>query len=157
MRVRIAGKCGSYTLQCDVIKSDFFNGVRCRSPTHIDNAVSHKLELELKNWFTSTLRLMKSVQVKLQSSRLDTHFGELLLEFTFVCHCQLKSGGNLSYEAQDEGKNDLCDSYTVCVCLSYFQLKKVSWTEETEVKIQITLFISWGLLSLFENMHTREM
>lgn len=40
MRARTAGKHGSYTLQCDVIKSDSFSRVRYGQPARIDNAVS---------------------------------------------------------------------------------------------------------------------
>lgn len=119
MKVRIGGKHGSYTLQCDVIKSDSFSRVRCGQPARIDNAVSHEIALGLRsiwNWFTSTLRLMKSVQVKLQSSRLDMHFGEPLLELTSVCRPQLKPGGKLSYKAQHEKDRwPLWQLYSLCL------------------------------------------
>ena len=115
----MAGKHGSYTLQCDVIKSDSFSGVRCGQPARIDNAASPERATGLRsirNWFTSTPRLMKSVQVKLQSSRLDMHFGESLLELTSVCRPQLKPGGKLSYKAQHERDRwPLWQLYSLCL------------------------------------------
>lgn len=59
---------------------------------------------------------MKSVQVKLQSSRLDMHFRESLLELTSVCRPQLKPGGKLSYKAQHErDKWPLRLLYSLCL------------------------------------------
>lgn len=51
MKVRIAGKHGSYTLQCDVIKSDSFNRVRCGQQARIDNAVSPEIVLGTQGQF----------------------------------------------------------------------------------------------------------
>lgn len=94
-------------------------GARCGQVAHIDNAVSPERVLGLRsirNWFTSTLRLMKSVQVKLQSSWLDMHFGESLLELTPVCRPQLKPGGKLSYKAQHERDRwPLWQLYSLCL------------------------------------------
>lgn len=129
---------GSYTLQCDVIKSDSFSRVRCGQPVRIDNAVSPEIELGLRsiqNWFTSTLRLMKSVQVKLQSSRLDMHFAEPLLELTSMCRPELKPGGKLSYKAQYERDRwPLWQLYSLCLPL----ITPAEESQSTELKRRIT-------------------
>ena len=88
---------------------------------------------------------MKSVQVKLQSSRLDMHFGESLLELTSVCRPQLKPGGKLSYKAQHEMTSVTVIQFVSASHNSSWR-KSVDWTEKgTKVKkkkkIHITLFI----------------
>lgn len=83
------------------IKSDSFSRVRCGQPALIDKSMSPEIALRLgsiQNWFTSTIQLMKSVQVKLQSSSFDMHLEESVLGLTSACCPQLKPGGKLSYK-----------------------------------------------------------
>lgn len=92
---------------------------------------------------------MKSVQVKLQSSRLDMHFGESLLELTSVCRPQLKPGGKLSYKAQHERDRwPLWQLYSLCLPFitpaeesQLIELKRRLKLKKKKKKIHITLFI----------------
>lgn len=146
-------------LQRDIIKSDSFVRVRCGQFARIDNAVSPERTAGLRsirNWFTSTAQLMKSVQVKLQSSQLDMHFRESLLELTPVCHPQLKPGGKLSYKAQPEkDRQPLWQLYNLCLPF----ITQAGERQLIELKGRLkyddsTLFILWYSQSRLSPQHS---
>lgn len=116
MQARLTSTHGSYTLQCGVVKSGSFSEVSCGWPSRIDKAVSPETPPELwsiPHWFTSTLRLMKSIQVRLQSSPLVVNFGEFLLKLTSMCRPQTEPGEKLRHKGQ-KAKDTLVSFHNFC-------------------------------------------
>lgn len=121
MRARIAGKHGSYTLQCDVIKSDMFSGVRCGQPTRIDNAVSleralglRSIEIDLPQLYDWWSPFRLNCRVLDWTCTLGTRYWNWLL-----CAALSSSQvGNWVTKHTMRGIDGLCDCYTVCVRFS---------------------------------------